>query len=287
MRRELLVKYALSSMQPVGQGGSLHAGDEDELKQVEAHLSICPSCNLRVKAYRQLHLNNQAISAEMAVHAAPLVECVDENHSASPVKMPPRYSAYNRAAAAALLLLVVTGLSIVAADHFTRPPYYSLASVRSDRYDQVILYRERNSLLYAILLFRNGDYEKAISAIESNIVTRDGSNMRPYWRFIQGLAYLKLAESSTYGLFPRFDINHAEKAIVTFDSCIREATSPEMSAVRTSAYIYQAKACLMSGNVGSARTVLQQAAQSGDELAEQAKEMLQQLHTAAPAIGRN
>lgn len=287
MRRELLVKYALSSMQPIGQGDSLHAGHDDELMQVESHLSVCPACNLRVKAYRQLHLNNQAVSAEMAIHATPLSECVDEDRPAFAVKMPRSSSIYNRVAIIALVLLVVTGLSIVAADYFTRPQYYNLASVRSDRYDQVILYRERNSLLQAIFLFRSGEYEKAISAIEASISTRDGYNMRPYLRFMQGLAYLKLAESNTYGLFPRFDMNRVEKAIVTFESCIGEATSAEMSAVRASAYIYQAKAFLMSGNAGAAQEVLRQAAQSDDELAEQAEGMLKQLQTNAPGANPN
>jgi len=279
VRRELLVKYALSAMQPLGPGDSLPAGHDDELLQVESHLSVCPACNLRVKAYRQLHLNNQAVSAEMAIHAAPLSECIDENCPVFAVKMPRSYSNYNRAAVAALVLLVAVGLSIVAADYFTRPPFYQFASVRSDHYDQVILYRERNALLQAIFLFRSGDYEKAISAIEASISTRDGNNMRPYLRFMQGLAYLKLAESNTYGLFPRFDMNRVESAIVTFESCIREAASVEMSGVRASAYIYQAKAYLMSGNAGAAQEVLRQAAKSDDELAEQAERMLKQLQT--------
>ena len=277
MRRELLVKYALSSMPAIGQSDSLHADHDDELMQVESHLSVCPACNLRVKAYRQLHLNNQAVSAEMAIHAAPLPECVDEDHNRLAVKMPRSYSLYQRAGVAILVLLVAVGLSTVAADYLTRPQYYHLASVRSDQYDQIILYRERNSLLQAIFLFRSGDYEKAIAAIEASISTRDGYNMRPYLRFMQGLAYLKLAESNTYGLFPRFDMNRVETAIAIFQACIDEATSAEMSGVRTSAYIYQAKAFLMSGNAGAAHQGLREAAQSGDELAGQATQMLQQL----------
>ncbi len=287
MRRELLVKYALSTVQPIRQGDLLQASHDDELMLVESHLSVCPACNLRVKAYRQLHLNNQAISAEMAIHAAPLSECVDENRPALTAKISRLSSIYGRVAITALVLLFVTGLTIIAADYFTRPQYYNLASVRSDRYDQVILYRERNSLLQAIFLFRSGDYEKAISAIEASISTRNGSNMRPYLRFMQGLAHLKLAESSTYGLFPRFDMNRVETAIVTFEACIREATSPEMSGVLASAYIYQAKAYLMSGNVGAAQEVLRQAVQSDDELAKQAGQMLKQLQTHASGANPN
>lgn len=277
MRRELLVKYALSSMPSIGHRDSLHVDDDDELMQVESHLSVCAACNLRVKAYRQFHLNNQAVSAEMVIPAAPLPECVDEDHSRPAVKMPRSHSLYQRAAVATLVLFVVAGLSIVAADYFTRPQYYHLASVRSDQYDQIILYRERNSLLQAIFLFRSGDYEQAISALEASIATREGYNMRPYLRFMQGLAHLKLAESNTYGLFPRFEMNRVEKAIVIFQACIDEATSAEMSGVRASAYIYQAKAYLMSGDAGAAQQGLRQAAQSEDELAEQAAQMLKQL----------
>ncbi len=277
MRRELLVKYALSSMQSIGQRNSVHVVDDDELMQVESHLLVCPACNLRVKAYRQLHLNNQAVSAEMAIHAAPLSECVDEDDVRLPAKTSRSHTFYRRMAVAALVLLAAVGLSLVAADYFTKPQYYHLASVRSDQYDQIILYRERNSLLQAIFLFRSGDYEKAIAAIEASISTRDGYNMRPYLRFMQGLAYLKLAESSTYGLFPRFDMNRVETAIAIFQACIDEATSAEMSGVRASAYIYQAKAYLMNGNTAAAQQDLRQAVQSDDEMAEQAAYMLKQL----------
>jgi hypothetical protein len=175
------------------------------------------------------------------------------------------------------LLLLAVGLSILLTDRLTTPRYYRLASVRSDRYDQIILYRERSSLLQALFLFRSGNYEKAIPAIEASITTKDGYNMRPYLRLMQGLAYLKLAESSTYGFFPRFDMNRVEAAIVTFQACIDDAGAPEMVGVRASACIYQAKAYLMSGNVGQAQQALREAIATGDELSKQARELLDEL----------
>jgi hypothetical protein len=219
---------------------------------------------------------------------SPLTDCVDEPGD-SLVQITPLqpYSAYRRAALVAVVLLFAIGLSTLIADHFTRPPYYELASVRSDRYDQIILYRERSSLLEAIFHFRRGDYEKAIPAIEASILTREGYNMRPYLRLMKGLAYLKLAESNTYGLFPRFDMNHVEAAIVTFQSCIEEATNPEMAGVRASACIYQAKAYLMSGNASLAEQALREAAGTGDELAEQAGQLLDKLVKTKPESRRN
>jgi tetratricopeptide (TPR) repeat protein len=244
-------------------------------------LLACPACNLRVKAYRQLYLSNQRVSPEIVEQGLPLTDCIDEakpmeqSRSQNPQK---RYFSYGRLAAVAVVLLCAVGLSILLADRLTRPRYYRLASVRSDRYDQIILYRERSSLLQALFLFRSGHYEKAIPAIEASIATKEGHNMRPYLRLMQGLAYLKLAESSTYGLFPRFDMNHVEAAIVTFQACIDEAGSAEMVGVRASAYIYQAKAYLMSGNARQAQQALREAIATGDELSEQARELLNNLH---------
>ncbi len=287
MRRELLVKFALSSVQPGREDNSVQPRQHDEFAQVESHLSVCPSCNLRVKAYRQLYQNNQAVSAEFSSDDSPLLECIDESHPAMAINEPKPYSSFRRGVLVPVVLLLAVGLSTLVADHFTRPRYYGLASVRSDRYDQIILYRERSSLLQAIFLFRSGNYEKAIPAIEASIATRDGSNMRPYLRLMQGLAYLKLAESNTYGLFPRFDMNRVEAAIVTFQACIDEATSPEMAGVRASAYIYQAKAYLMSGNAGAAQQALREAAGVDDELAGQAKQLLNEVMKTNPESGRN
>jgi len=287
VRRELLVKFALSSAQPGRQDNNVQPRQNDEFAQVESHLSVCPSCNLRVKAYRQLYQNNQAVSTEIAVDDSPLLECIDESPPDIAINESKPFSSFQRGALVAVVLLLAIGLSTLVADHFTRPPYYGLASVRSDRYDQIILYRERSSLLQAIFLFRSGNYEKAIPAIEASIATRDGYNMRPYLRLMQGLAYLKLAESNTYGLFPRFNMNRVEAAIVTFQACIDEATSPEMTGVRASAYIYQAKAYLMSGNVGAAQQALREATGTGDELAEQAEQLLNEVMKTNPESVRN
>jgi len=281
VRRELLLKYALSSAQTGAQDTSTQSLGEDEFAQVQSHVAICPSCNLRVKAYRQLYRTHQNVPPEIVTQELSLPECIDE--ARSPIGLAPRksgatsFSAYGRVAAVTMVLLFAVVLSTLIADRFTRPKYYALASVRSDRYDQIILYRERSSLLQAIFLFRSGDYERAIAAIETTISTKDGYNMRPYLRLMQGLAHLKLAESSTYGLFPRFDMNRAEAAAITFQACIDEAVSIEMSGVRTSAYIYQAKAYLMSGNLGLAQQALREAMITGDELAEQAKQILDKL----------
>lgn len=287
MRRELLIKYALSSAQPSGKVDHFEPHRNDELVQVESHLSVCPSCNLRVKAYRQLYQTNQVVSADIVADDSPLSECIDESAPVVGIIRPRPHSAYRRAAMVAAVLLFAVGLSTLIADHFTRPKYYGLASVRSDRYDQIILYRERSSLLQAIFLFRSGNYEKAIPAIEASILTRDGYNMRPYLRLMQGLAYLKLAESNTYGLFPRFDMNRVEAAIMTFQACIDEATNPEMAGVRASAYIYQAKAYLMSGNANLAQQALRAAAGMDDELAEQAGQLLDELMKANLEFARN
>jgi len=286
VRRELLVKYALSPAQPARQDAQFESRRNDEFMQVESHLSVCPSCNLRVKAYRQLYRTNQVVSADIAADDSPLSECIDESGPGVRIIPPRSHSAYRHAAMVAVVLFAV-GLSTLMADHFTRPKYYGLASVRSDRYDQIILYRERSSLLQAIFLFRSGNYERAIPAIEASIATRDGYNMRPYLRLMQGLAYLKLAESNTYGLFPRFDMNRVEAAIVTFQACIEEATSPEMAGVRASAYIYQAKAYLMSGNAGAAQQALREAAGADDELAGQAEQLLNELMKTNPESVRN
>jgi tetratricopeptide (TPR) repeat protein len=277
-----LVKYALSPAQPSGQEDRFESRRNDEFLQVESHLSVCPSCNLRVKAYRQLYQTNSVVSADIVADDSPLSECIDESGPAIQIIRSRSHSAYRRAAMVAAVLLFAVGLSTLIADHFTRPAYYGLASVRSDRYDQIILYRERSSLLQAIFLFRSGNYERAIPAIEASISTRDGYNMRPYLRLMQGLAYLKLAESNTYGLFPRFDMNRVEAAIVTFQACIDEAASPEMAGVRASAYIYQAKAYLMSGNIGAAQQALREAAGADDELAEQAGQLLDELLKTKP-----
>lgn len=286
MKREFLLKYALFLTQPQAGSNSKTNGLTDELRQVESHVSVCPSCNLRVKAYRQLYQNNQAVSPELVTPDLSLPECIDEvtaagrrDSAASSI----RITGNGRFAAAigVAVVLVAAVLSTLIADHLTRPQYYKLASVRDDRYDQIILYRERSALLQAIFLFRSGNYERAIPAIEASISTKDGYNMRPYLRLMQGLAFLKLAESSTLGLFPRFEMNHVESAIVTLQSCIAEATSPEMAGVRASAYIYQAKAYLMSGNSNLAQQALQGAAATGDELAAQAQQMLRQLQKSA------
>jgi hypothetical protein len=276
-----LLKYALFSAQTDAQDTSSNSLGEDELVQVQAHVAICPSCSLRVKAYRQLYRTHQNVHPEILAQELSLPECIDRTASPSGLvhhKTGAKpFSAYGRVAAVAVILLFAAGLSTLIADRFTRPKYYSLASVRSDRYDQIILYRERSLLLQAIFLFRSGDYEQAISAIEATISTKEGYNMRPYLRLMQGLAHLKLAESSTHGFFPRFDMNRAEAAASTFQACIDEASSVEMSGVRTSAYIYQAKAYLMSGNLGLAQQALREAMTSGDQLAEQAKQMLDKL----------
>ncbi|MDZ7369469.1 MAG: hypothetical protein ONB43_26980 [candidate division KSB1 bacterium] len=281
MRRELLLKYALLSAQTGAPEASSNSLDEDEFVKVRAHVAICPSCSLRVKAYRQLYLSHPNVPPEIVAQELSSPECIDEAshqnglaHRKSGAKS---FPAYGRVAVVAMILLFAAGLSTLIADRFTRPKYYSLASVRSDRYDQIILYRERNSLLQAIFLFRSGNYERAIDAIETTISTKDGYNMRPYLRLMQGLAYLKLAESSTHGLFPRFDINRAEAAAVTFQACIDEAVSAELLGVRSSAYIYQAKAYLMSGNLGLAQQALRAAMACGDEHAEQAKQILDKL----------
>jgi hypothetical protein len=281
VRRELLLKYALLSAQTGAPDASSNSLDEDEFVKVRAHVAICPSCSLRVKAYRQLYLSHQSVPPEIVTQELSLPECIDEasrqNGVAHRKSSGKPFSAHGRIAAVAMILVLAAGMSTLIADRFSRPQYYSLASVRGDRYDQIILYRERSSLLQAIFLFRSGDYERAIDAIETTISTKDGYNMRPYLRLMQGLAYLKLAESSTYGLFPRFDMNRAEAAAVTFQACIDEAASAEMLGVRTSAYIYQAKAYLMCGNLGLAQQALREAMTSGDELAEQAKQMLDKL----------
>ncbi|MCG3118172.1 MAG: hypothetical protein ALAOOOJD_00335 [bacterium] len=280
MKRELLLKYAVFSAQPNGGDNFQSHGLADELKQVESHLSVCPSCNLRVKAYRQLYQNNQAVSPDLVAPDLPLAECIDEStptRQAHSSTSPKRSTPSGRLAATVAVLVLIAVLSTLTADRLTRPQYYGLASVRNDRYDQIILYRERSTLLQAIFLFRSGNYERAIPAIEASISTKDGYNMRPYLRLMQGLAHLKLAESSTYGLFPRFELNEVELAIMTLQSCITEATSPEMAGVRASAYIYLAKAFLMSGNSNLAQQALQSATATDDELAEQAQQMLRQL----------
>jgi len=280
VRRDLLIKYALSVAQPSVPAHSPQTSYDDELLQVESHLAICPACSLRVKAYRQLHLANQILTPEIAAKDFSLPECIDEANSAQQSNrqiLPKSFTTSGRLTAVIMILLFAAGLSALIADRLTRPKYYGLASVRSDRYDQIILYRERNSLLQALFLFRSGNYERAIPAIEASISTQDGHNLRPYLRLMQGLAYLKLAESSTYGFFPRFDMNRVEAAIVTFQSCIDATSSDEMVGVRASAYIYQAKAYLMSGNVGLAQQALQGAIATGDELSLQAKELLDRL----------
>ena len=286
MRQELLIKYALYSAQPNQERMSVATlGRDEDLAEVETHLATCPSCNLRVKAYRQLYLANQPLSPQLTTNGQALPECIDETSLINSKKRrtgKERSSEYHRFAAIALILIGAAGLSVFLADHFTRPKYYALASVRSDRYDQIILYRERSSLLQALFLFRSGNYERAIPAIEASITTKDGYNMRPYLRLMQGLAYLKLAETNSYGFFPRFDLNRVEAAIVTFQACIDEATTPEMIGVRASAHIYQAKAYLVIGHAELAQQALQGAINTGDELSAQARQLLQLLEENIP-----
>jgi hypothetical protein len=287
VRQALLIKYAISLARPKGSGNDSMALHDDEIATVKAHLETCPACFSRVEAYRRSYMSYQAATTEIVQGNFPPSGCVDETIPEDwqdRVKGFGRLTNRGRIAVLAAVFLLAAGLSTFLADHLTRPGYYKLASVHKDNFDQIVLYRERSSLLQAIFLFRSGSYEKAISALEACLATKEGYNMRPYLRLMQGLAYLKLAESSTYGLFPRFDINRVEAAIVTLQACVDEAAGSEMASIRASAYIYQAKAHLMSGNVARAQQALRSAMAASDELAEEAKQMLAKLKDGEQAI---
>lgn len=170
------------------------------------------------------------------------------------------------------IYLLLFGLS-----YLTTPDYYRYTSIDDEADFYVTRGRASEDFQNSLKAFEESNYTEAIKYLKIDIEKNPDDETIFYNHYIMGLAYLEDAEKSFIGLFPSYNENKASQALSNFEAAIEKNQSGKFENINLDAYFYSAKANLMLGNTGAAKSYLQQVINEKGSKMDEAKEILSVL----------
>lgn len=156
-----------------------------------------------------------------------------------------------------LTVIIILCVSLIITSKLSESKYYKLATIRELSEMSNSRGRSTTEFEMSIKAIEDKDYQKAIDYLKKDIELNKNDQTIFYSYYLLGLTYLESAESSTFGLFPKFDKTSAKLALDYLTKTIELNNSGRFQNINLDSYFYAAKAALMLENTMLAKQFLQ------------------------------
>ena len=173
--------------------------------------------------------------------------------------------------------ILVLFLALEIFSTFTTPKNFRLGQINDKPLSAITRGRLSLEFQEGLAALDNGDYGKAISFFENDLINNKNGNSIFYTHYILGLTYLESAKKDFLGLFISFDTNDILKAVDNFNLCITDNISGNFPDVSFNAYFFMAKAEIILNNTALAKKYLGVVIDNKGSKLNEAKELLNKL----------
>ncbi len=216
---------------------------------IEDHLRNCPKCSDEFKI-----LNEEFNEIENFVHSE-LPKQKDTVVASTHLPVKRQISIYRYSILSVLILGILYGVFFIISNA-VKPKYFDVASIKNNTDFYTTRGRATNDFLKSLNALDEGNIQTAIDYLKMDIKNNPEDKTIFYSYYILGLTYLDNAEYDFVGLFPHYNNNYADQAVVNLKEAIRKNNSGSFRNITLDAYFYLAKAHIMNNDIHDAKEEL-------------------------------
>lgn len=237
--------------------------------KIKSHLDECTECrneyNLLIEEFESVdrHIKKSIINTKGL-----------KVQTDSPLKIMPNSFRSFKFAFATLSILIIGYFALYFISPTLIPDYKK--NVFSNNNDDFYRTRGRTSELFqqGLNSIGGGDYSEAIKYLSEDIKENQNEKSIFYTHYIIGLTYLKISESSFFGLFKAYNHSDVMLAINNLKKSVIENDSGDYENLKLDAYYYIGRAYLLINDFESAKSSLEKVISGKGRYSSNAKDLI-------------